>query len=349
MSGYVCQWTGGTWVEQDGKWALVGGQPVRPGPMDTPEKVEADLRTLPALRDWYAEVYLHGGWHKYSRRPPRVEMVREADGKDIYGDRTVYRTRVRDLERRSGVIVEESSRETTLALIREMRRAGWSEDEAWTMMFRAPAKGTAWLRALDDPEREFERCWRKAGVPTSELGKRKQQRHREGAAAFVVNKADRAKVLAYVEANPGLGTRELLRSGCGLDGRHHEGRIKGALKVLRAEGRIRTESGARRAVLHYAVAVADALGQRQSQNPSSAVTTGWKDVMPQSSVEGGNDPVCHSQQIATRPRLSEKRRKEDERIAKAVDELGASVEWVAEYLKRDVSEVEAALRRARAA
>lgn len=141
---------------------------------------------------------------------------------------------------------EQESLGATLA-IREMHRTGWPEVAARTMMYRWPATGTRWLLDQDDPDLEFERCWDLAARPVARFHKRTRRKN------FLSIDKDQEAVLAYVEDHPGLGTRALLRAGCGVEGKNPEGRIKTALRVLIAEGRIRQEPGPRNARFHYVV------------------------------------------------------------------------------------------------
>jgi hypothetical protein len=229
-------------------WHALAARARRDGP-DNLGRVTDDLMLLPALPEWQMHPYLLGGWQKYASEPPRTEVARQLVGHDPNG-KPVYRRKVRDLEKMpdgTRLRVGESSREQTLSSIRAMRSSGWTREDAKRMMNRSPAKGTRWLLKQRDPEAEFERSWEKAEVPVSRL----PQRQRQSSLQFVSLMPDRMAVLAYIEAHPGLGVRELQRAGAGITGAKPKGRIEAALAELRKDGLVRTEPGPRRALFHY--------------------------------------------------------------------------------------------------
>lgn len=218
-------------------------------------QVAEDLATLPPLRPWYQEMYLQGGWNKFGKKPPKQEWRIQFEA-DAFGFRK-RRARLMDLEKASGrdwegiprrVSVEQASRESTMCLIREMHRAGWSYDEAYAMMTRFDAPGTRWLIFQSDCDLEFSRCWEKAQVPTADLPKPKRKKSSE---PFVSRVEDRYTIYGYVMNHPGKNLRALRASKCGLTGRNVNGRLDAGMKILVEEGFILRELGARRAQHHF--------------------------------------------------------------------------------------------------
>ena len=236
------------------------------------------ISDLPALRSWHKRMLTHGGPNPYAKTSryskKSVEKFERPDGSTGYASKTV------DAQKRYSTPYDVANSSTTLSLVRAMKHAGWSQDQAETVLYHRDAVGGSWFRELwsghDDnvDGRECVSTWlsRAWKLADEELPPRKPAKRSDR--EFVSCPADQRNVYKFIKTNPGLGRNEIVKAGGGLSGSHTDGRIKLALKCLVESGRIGYEVGPRR---KHSYDITEPVAVEDQESSSSTTTN----VMPQ--------------------------------------------------------------------
>ncbi len=191
------------------------------------QRAAGEVPNAPALPGRVRYMLATGAPNPWNRKAPRVHLKRSLVSDVSTGERVD--------------VGDPIGEQAFQSIVWGIRSAGWSRDDAARLLLGSRGlQGTRWLNRQPNPIREFIRSWDHADISVRDLQARNK------GAAFEVFPWLVEAVWAYVLNHPGVSVREMYRDAALLPtvraSRRH-GIIDAARKVLREDGRVRTEGG----------------------------------------------------------------------------------------------------------